>query len=140
MGRKYEFVEGDTITVAPGRTVKRIRALVAIAAFGVMPGDLGGYVEAEANLCADGNAWVSGNATKTPIQIGGLTWGVTVADSSMVIGCQHHALDVWWRFDDATIDAMDSRALDFWRTYKAAIFELIRANGRLITTQPAVEA
>ena len=60
--RKYEFVEGDTITIAPGRTVKRIRARVAIEAFCVAPGELGGYIEAETNLSPVGNAWVSGNA------------------------------------------------------------------------------
>lgn len=27
MSKKYEFVPGDEITIAPGRTVKRIRAL-----------------------------------------------------------------------------------------------------------------
>ena len=61
--QKYEFVPGDEITIAPGRTVKRIRALVAIAIFGVLPGDLGGYVEKEANLAqVSGDAWVSGDA------------------------------------------------------------------------------
>ena len=58
--KRFEFVEGDEIVIAPGRTVKRIRALVAIAALGVTPGDLGGYVEKEAQIY--GNAWVSGNA------------------------------------------------------------------------------
>ena len=66
---KYEFVPGDEITIAPGRTVKRIRALVAIAAFGVMPGSLGGYVETEENLSSSGNAWVYGNA-----QVSGDAW------------------------------------------------------------------
>ena len=60
--RKYEFVEGDTITIAPGRTVKRIRARVAIEAFCVAPGELGGYIEAETNLSPVGNAWVSDDA------------------------------------------------------------------------------
>lgn len=32
--RKYEFVPGDEIVIAPGRTVKRIRALIAFN-FGV---------------------------------------------------------------------------------------------------------
>ena len=60
--KKYEFVPGDEKVVAPGRTVKRIRALVAIAALGVAPGELGGYIESEGNLQVSGNAWVSGNA------------------------------------------------------------------------------
>ena len=39
MSAKYEFVPGDTITIAPGRTLKRIRALATIAVAGVVPGD-----------------------------------------------------------------------------------------------------
>ena len=48
--KKYEFVAGDEIVIAPGRTLKRIRALVAISLFGVSAGDVGGYVEKEENL------------------------------------------------------------------------------------------
>ncbi|GBQ64857.1 hypothetical protein AA103196_0990 [Ameyamaea chiangmaiensis NBRC 103196] len=59
--KKYEFVDGDTKKVS-GRTLHRIRALAAIAAVGVQAGDLGGYVETEANLAVSGNAWVSGDA------------------------------------------------------------------------------
>jgi len=58
---KYEFVEGDTKVIAPGRTVKRIRALVAIPYF-CSAGSLGGYVEDGKNLEQSGDAWVSGNA------------------------------------------------------------------------------
>ena len=58
--KRFEFVPGDEIVIAPGRTVKRVRALVAIAALGVSPGDLGGYVEKEGQVYGD--AWVSGNA------------------------------------------------------------------------------
>jgi hypothetical protein len=47
---KYEFVPGDEKVDASGRTVKRLRALVAISAFSVLPGDLGGYIESENNL------------------------------------------------------------------------------------------
>ena len=59
---KYEFVAGDSKVIAPGRVVKRIRALVAIASFNVSPGDLGGYIEAKKNLQVSGNAWVYGDA------------------------------------------------------------------------------
>ena len=69
----YEFVPGDEIVIAPGRTVKRIRALVAIAALGVSAGDVGGYVEADKNL--RGNAWVSGNARVSGnAQVSGNAW------------------------------------------------------------------
>ena len=60
--KKYEFVPGDEKVVAPGRTVKRIRALIAIAALGVAPGELGGYIESEGNLQVSGDAWVYGHA------------------------------------------------------------------------------
>jgi len=63
---KYEFVEGDERVVAPGVVVKRIRALVAISATffapAVAPGDMGGYVQSEANLMVYGGAWVYGDA------------------------------------------------------------------------------
>ena len=61
MNSKYEFVPGDDIAIAPGRTVKRIRPLVAISYF-ASAGSLGGYIESEKCLPAEGNAWVSGNA------------------------------------------------------------------------------
>ena len=62
MSTKYEFIPGDEKVIAPGRSVKRIRALVAIAAFGVSAGDAGGYIESENSLSESGDAWVSGNA------------------------------------------------------------------------------
>ena len=63
MTNKYEFVPGDEITIAPGRTFKRIRALVAIPSLDIAPDALGGYVESEKNLSrVSGNAWVSGDA------------------------------------------------------------------------------
>ena len=59
--KKYEFVEGDTIQ-HNGRTLRRIRAIVAIG-LSVASGELGGYIESDANLSqVYGNAWVSGDA------------------------------------------------------------------------------
>ena len=75
MNTKYEFVPGDEIVIAPGRTLKRIRALVAIAALGITPGALGGYVESEKCLDVYGNAWVSGNAqVYGNAQVSGNAW------------------------------------------------------------------
>ena len=48
--RKYELVKDDTIKTFDGRTMFRIRAIVAMDAIGVAAGDLGGYIEAEKNL------------------------------------------------------------------------------------------
>ena len=55
----YEFVPGDEKPISSGRTVKRIRAVAAIAKLGVAPGDLGGYIENTENL--SGDARVSGD-------------------------------------------------------------------------------
>jgi carbonic anhydrase/acetyltransferase-like protein (isoleucine patch superfamily) len=57
---KFEFT-GET-KVFFGVTLNRIRAVAAIAAFGVAAGDLGGWIEREENLQVYGDAWVSGDA------------------------------------------------------------------------------
>ena len=65
---------------------------------------------------------------------------MTIADATMVIGCQHHAIDDWWRFDDHKIGEMAGDALDFWRVHKPVIFGLICADGRFTIPQQEVEA
>ena len=59
MNTKYEFT-GET-KIVYGRTLRRIKAIVAIGAT-VAPGDIGGWIESENNLSVSGNAWVHGNA------------------------------------------------------------------------------
>ena len=49
--KRFEFVEGDEIVIAPGRTVKRIRAIVEMVALGVASGDLGGRDRADRKHC-----------------------------------------------------------------------------------------
>ena len=84
----YEFVPGDTITIAPGRTLKRIRAVAEIAELGVTPGQLGGYIEHEKNLFGD--AWVYGGArVYGNAQVSGNAWvygGARVFDGAQVYG------------------------------------------------------
>jgi hypothetical protein len=53
---KYQILYNDRITVK-GRTLYRIKALQDINNK-VRAGDLGGYIESEANLTQIGSAWV----------------------------------------------------------------------------------
>lgn len=61
MDKKYELLLTDRKKLLGGSTVYRIRAL---RDFGnVKAGDLGGYIESEANLSHDGTCWVYDEAT-----------------------------------------------------------------------------
>lgn len=57
MSKKYEFVEGDTLTLGTS-TLIRIRAVRDIPWHGVKAGDRGGYIETEENLPHDDSSWV----------------------------------------------------------------------------------
>ena len=74
--KKYTLVKSDTVTTLDGRKLFRIKAAVAIAALGIAKGDLGGYIESEANLSqVSGNAWVYGNAqVYGDAQVSGNAW------------------------------------------------------------------
>ena len=60
---KYEFSD-ETMTTEYGITLHRIRALKAIRLENreVRPGELGGWLESEANLSHFGRCWVEKNA------------------------------------------------------------------------------
>ena len=60
MSKKYEFT--DETIIVNGITLHRIKALIDFDRFGVKAGDLGGFIEVEANLSHDGDAWVYENA------------------------------------------------------------------------------
>ena len=54
------------------------------------------------------------------------TYPICYTHDTMQIGCQRHLISEWFAFDDARIRHMDGRkALDFWRKYKAWIFQTI---------------
>jgi len=55
MQKKYEFLTHDCV-LAGSRRLFRIRAVRDFG--GVRRGELGGYIESEAHLCHDGDAWV----------------------------------------------------------------------------------
>ena len=77
-----------------------------------------------------GNARVYDNARVSPVTITGLTWTVTIADREMVIGCQRHEIDRWWKFSDRQIAAMDSKATEFWAAHKSRLQAICQATGR----------
>ena len=65
MNKKYELTR-ETITVG-SHTLHRIRALRFLLSFdhglsAIHEGELGGYVESEANLSQEGECWVDGQA------------------------------------------------------------------------------
>ena len=84
---KYELVKTDTKQFC-GRTLYRIRALVAIGSL-VVPNDLGGYIESEGNLSqVSGNAWVYGDA-----RVSGDAW---VSGDARVSGNAQVSGDAHW--------------------------------------------
>ena len=54
-------------------------------------------------------------------------WYVVWTSDVMQIGCERHAITDWWGFSDDTIAAMDSTALDWWRTWKPILQQVIAA-------------
>ena len=88
-----------------------------------------------ANLSGANMYGVDGEAMtikKTPIQISGLRWHVTIFDNDMRIGCEYHSLANWWSYDDARISGMGSYALEFWKHHKAMLHEICAATGRKV--------
>jgi hypothetical protein len=110
----------------------RIEALIDIPRWGVKAGDKGGWVEKEENLLqVYGDAWVSGNAQKTPIFIAGLKYPITITDAHMRIGCEFHTLAEWAVFDDARIARMDGVASShFWKAHRDTLLAIAKADGR----------
>ena len=54
-------------------------------------------------------------------------WTVNRTASHMQIGCERHLIDDWWVFNDDRIAAMESRALDWWHTWKPILQQIIEA-------------
>ena len=66
--------------------------------------------------------------TKAPLQLNNLKWFVLISDKYLRIGCQHFTIEEWKNFDDETIVKMHSKALKFWRKWKAPIIALCNAH------------
>jgi len=74
-----------------------------------------------------GDARVFGDAEKTPINITGLYYPITITDSHIKIGCEFHTTREWNDFTDAEIHSMDNgNACDFWGVHKNTILNLAK--------------
>jgi hypothetical protein len=71
-----------------------------------------------------------GVTTCTPLFISNLRWSVLVNDDWLTIGCKAYPIKDWWKFNDATIAAMDPDALCFWKVQKPILKALCKATGR----------
>ena len=145
--KRWEFVPGDEITIAPGRTVKRIRALVAIDVFGVSPGDLGGYVESESNLAqVSGNARVSGDGlvcwfSKVGSENGTLTvYGAKGKSIEVTRGCFRGTVEAFIAASAAKHDARIKREYELLIEVATSRIEAARAGSEGEALQPAEEA
>ena len=83
--KKYKLTQG-TILTYNGKKLFRIEALATIDGI-VSKGDLGGFIETEANLQVYGNAWVYGDA-----RVYGDAW---VSGNSRVYGNSRVSGDAW---------------------------------------------
>lgn len=59
--KKYSFT-GELLTLKDGTILHRIKAEIDIPRYGVIAGDLGGWIEKEENLSQDGDAWVASDS------------------------------------------------------------------------------
>jgi hypothetical protein len=48
-------------------------------------------------------------------------WAVYIHKQTVRIGCKHYTHGEWLAFSDSEIDAMDSKALGWWKQYKPVI-------------------
>ena len=96
--KKYELT--TEVKVEFGVTLHRIRALVDIERWGVKAGDLGGWIESEANLDQEHEAWVSDEA-----RVSGKAW---VSDEAWVsaearVSDEARVSGKAWVFDEAWV-------------------------------------
>ena len=129
--KKYEFVEGDTKTATNGATLRRIRAVVAIAAFDVAAGDLGGYIEDEKNLSHSGDAWVSGDglifwASKVGSENGTLTvYHTDSGEIEVTRGCFSGSVDEFLSASELKHD--DDTHIEYRLLIEVAVSRITRA-------------
>ena len=137
---EIEAAEDTPTGVRLGLAVKAaVKAKAYLSGANLSGADLSRAYLSGANLSgADLNGLLGLNDWIKCIQIE--DWPISYTSEVMQIGCQRHALSAWRDFDDATIARMDGRrALQFWRKWKAWIFQTIEMAPAKPTMAPSQE-
>ena len=80
-----------------------------------------------ANLNGASLLWVIGNGKEIKtIQTD--KWPIVLTKDTMAIGCEQHSIEEWMSFDDAQINEMDASALEWSRTWRPVIEQIIKVN------------
>ena len=62
--------------------------------------------------------------SKNPLSVVGLHYWCLISDGFMRLGCKRFTHAEWSAFSDEQISDMDSRALEFWRQWKAPLLAM----------------
>ncbi len=87
------------------------------------------------NSRVDSSSVYNSSVTKSTKSISGLIWQVSFTDENITIGCETHKTAEWEAFTDRQISRMESRALEFWNTYKTIILNLAKIHQQSINTE-----
>jgi hypothetical protein len=139
MNNKYELTN-ETITTPLGNVLHRIKALIDIGVW-VKAGDLGGWIETEANLRVSGEAWVfdkaqvSGEAQvfdKAQVSsVLSVLWNRYAANIlplkagvKIRIGCEVHTIKEWDEHGAAY--ARKDNEAEWWENHGQYIYEFMK--------------
>ncbi len=72
--------------------------------------------------------WVVGDSRFVQSLQCGDRWAISYTHDTLNIGCQSHAIEQWWAFDDEAINAMDRNAWVWWQVWKPLLQQIIAAS------------
>lgn len=79
------------------------------------------------NLQYEDIRWVVGNGKEIK-NVKGQRWPIVYTKNVLVIGCQQHLIENWWKFSDEEISEMHDNALIWWKKWKPKLQEIIKNN------------
>ena len=83
--------------------------------------------------------WATGNMAEIKTLLLEV-WSITYTAEHLHIGCERHLISDWWDFDDERIARMDSKALAWWKKWKAFIQHAIELSPATPTGNKESEA